>query len=71
MVEDNEGAVQLAYNPMTNSNLMHIDVRHHFPKELVGGKAISAIHVVSDFQHADFLTEAILQSRLIFTVTFP
>ena len=28
--EDNEGAVQLAQNPITNSNSKHIDVRHHF-----------------------------------------
>ena len=28
--EDNQGAVQLAQNPVTNSNSKHIDVRHHF-----------------------------------------
>ena len=28
--EDNQGAVQLAQNPITNSNSKHIDVRHHF-----------------------------------------
>ena len=33
--ENNEGAVQLAQNPITNSNSKHIDVRHHFLKELV------------------------------------
>ena len=33
--EDNEGAVQLAQNPITNSNSKHIDVRHHFLRELV------------------------------------
>ena len=34
--EDNQGAVQLAQkNPITNSNSKHIDVRHHFLRELV------------------------------------
>ena len=33
--EDNQGAVQLAQNPVTNSNLKHINVRHHFLRELV------------------------------------
>ena len=28
--EDNQGTVQLAQNPVTNSNSKHIDVRHHF-----------------------------------------
>ena len=57
--EDNQGAVQLAQNPITNSNSKHIDVRHHFLWELVGRKDISIIHVQSPYQHADFLTKAI------------
>ena len=28
--EDNQGAVQLSQNPISNSNSKHIDVRHHF-----------------------------------------
>ena len=32
--EDNQGAVQLAQNPATNSNSKHIDVRHHFFESL-------------------------------------
>ena len=57
--EDNEGAVQLAQNPITNSNSKHIDVRHHFLRELAARKEISITHVPSPFQHADFLTKAI------------
>ena len=30
--EDNQGALQLSKNPVSNSNLKHIDVRHHFFK---------------------------------------
>ena len=33
--EDNQGAVQLAQNPVTNSNSRHIGVRHHLLRELV------------------------------------
>ena len=52
--EDSEGAVQLAQNPISNSNSRHIDVRHHFLRELVGRREISIFHVSSSFQHADF-----------------
>ena len=45
--EDSEGAVQLAQNPVTNSNSMHIDVRHHFLRELVSNETISITHVRS------------------------
>ena len=38
--EDNERAVQIAQNPNTNSNSKHIDVRHHFLRELAGRKEI-------------------------------
>ena len=37
--EDNEGAVELAKNPITNSNSKHIDARHHFLRELRAGPA--------------------------------
>ena len=64
--EGNQGAVQLAQNPITNSNSKHIDVRHHFLTELVGRKDISIIHVPSPFQRADFLTKAILRESFEF-----
>ena len=38
MYEDNEGAIQIAKHPISNSNSKHIDVRHHFLRELVEGR---------------------------------
>ncbi|CAM9606791.1 unnamed protein product [Pylaiella littoralis] len=57
--EDNEGAIQLAKNPITNSNSKHIDVRQHFLRELVARGELSITHVPSQFQHADFLTKSL------------
>ena len=57
--EDNQGTVQLAQNPITNSNSKHIDVRHHFLRELVRQRDIKVVQVPSEFQHADILTEAL------------
>ncbi|CAB1107675.1 unnamed protein product [Ectocarpus sp. CCAP 1310/34] len=57
--EDNQGAIQIAHNPISNSNSKHIDVRHYFIRKLVERKEISITHVTSEFQYADFLTKAI------------
>ena len=59
LFEENEGAVQIAKHPISNSNSKHIDVRHHFLRELVERKEIEIIHVASQYQHADFLTKAL------------
>ena len=59
LFEGNEGAIQIAKHPISNSNSKHIDVRHHFLRELVDRKDIENIHVSSQYQHADFLTKAL------------
>ena len=57
--EDNEGALQLSKNPVSNSNSKHVDVRHHFLRELVRQGDISVNHVRSEYQHADILTKVL------------
>lgn len=58
--ELNHGAVQLAQNPITTSNLKHIDVRRHFLKGLViKTEAATVIHVKSKLRHATVLIKAI------------
>ena len=59
LFEDNEGAIQIAKHPNSNSNSKHIDVRHHSPKELIERKEIEIIDVAPQHQHADFLTKAL------------
>ena len=57
VLEDNQGAIALAKNPLGSSNSKHIDVRHHFIRDLVEKEDIlttalpRAIFVV----HRDFL----------------
>ena len=51
--------MQIAKHLISNSNSKHSDVRHHFLRELVEKKDIEIIHVVSQYQHADFLTKAL------------
>ena len=57
--EDNQDAVQLAQNPVTNSNSKHIDVRNHFLRELFRQGDIQVLQIPSEFQHADILTKAL------------
>ena len=64
--EDNEGAISLANNPITNSNSKHIDVRHHFLREKVNAGEIEVTHVSSEYHHADFLTKALTREAFEF-----
>ena len=58
--EGNQGALQLSKNPVSNSNEKHIDVPHHFLRELFRqGDIISVNHVPSEYQHADILTKVL------------
>ena len=57
--EDNQGALQLSKNPVSNSNSQHIDVRHYFLRELVRRGGISVNHAPSEYQYADVLTKVL------------
>ena len=70
LFEDNEGAIQMAKHPISNSNSKHIDVRHHFLRELVEKKEVEIIHVASQYQHADFLTKALPEREFEFCLLY-
>ena len=57
--EDNQGALQLSKKLVSNSNSKHIDVRHHFLRELVRQGDTIVNHVPSAYQHADILTKVL------------
>ena len=68
--EDKHDAVQLAQNPVTNSNSKHFDVRHHFLLELVRQRDVKVVQVPSEVQHADILTKALKFDLFAFHRTF-
>jgi hypothetical protein len=44
--EDNEGAVKLANNPMASNrttHIEHIDIKHHYIRELVDTKTVAVV----------------------------
>ena len=51
--EDNAGARQLAQNLVSTSNSKHIDVRHHFLRELVFRQECIITRLDSEEQHVD------------------
>lgn len=59
VLEDNEGAIALAENPLSSGNSKHIDIRHHFLRGLTEDGVLAIRHVPSEKQHADVLTKAL------------
>ena len=47
--EDKNGAIQLAVNPVTNSNSKHVELRHHFLRGHVGNELFEISHVQSRY----------------------
>ena len=59
VLEDNEGAIALAENPLSSCNSKHIDIRHHFLRSLTEDGVLAIRHVAGEKQHADILTKAL------------
>ena len=55
--EDNKGAIYFAKKPLSSSSSKHIDVRHHFFREVAASGDIS-VQFLRPGQHSDILTKA-------------
>ncbi|CAL2246732.1 unnamed protein product [Prunus armeniaca] len=56
---DNMSAIDISKNPVQHSRTKHIDIRHHFIRDLVEDKILSLEFVPSEKQLADILTKAL------------
>ena len=54
---DNMSAINISKNPVQHSRTKHIDIRHHFIREIVESKTIALEHVGTNDQLADLLTK--------------
>ena len=68
--EGNEGAKNLAQNPVCTSKSKHIDVRHHFLRELIFKGEFVVTHVESDDQHAGVLTKPLAYTAFCYPRDF-
>ena len=67
MYEDNEGAIQIAKHPISNSNSKDTNERHHVLGKLVERKEMEIIYVSTEFQRADSSRRRYLRGSLNFT----
>ena len=60
---DNTSAINISKNPVQHSRTKHIDIRHHFIRELVENKSLQLEYVDTEKQLADIFTKALDASR--------
>jgi len=60
---DNQGAGQLARNPVFHKRTKHVDIRHHFVRELVEEGTISVNYIPTTEMPADILTKGLGASK--------
>ncbi|PNY10358.1 retrotransposon-related protein, partial [Trifolium pratense] len=56
---DNLSAINISKNPIQHSRTKHIDIRHHFIRDLVEEKIVTLEHIASEEQLADIFTKAL------------
>ena len=56
---DNLSAINISKNPIQHSRTKHIDIRHHFIRDLVEDIVITLEHVTTDLQLAGIFTKAL------------
>ncbi|GAA0170203.1 transmembrane signal receptor [Lithospermum erythrorhizon] len=56
---DNMSAINISKNPVQHSRMNHIDIRHHFIRDLVEEKVVKLEHVSTDKQVANIFTKGL------------
>jgi hypothetical protein len=56
---DSQSAQKLVRNPVYHSRTKHIDIRHHFVRDVFNSGEIDVIYVKSEDMPADMLTKAL------------
>ena len=54
---DNQGAIFISSNPVTERRLKHIDIRYHYIRELVEDKKVEVFYISTDENPADLFTK--------------
>jgi transposase InsO family protein len=62
---DNTSAINISKNPVQHSRTKHIDIRHHFIRDLVEENIVNLSHVPTERQKADIFTKPLDKNRFI------
>ena len=60
---DNISAINISKNPVQHSKTKHIEIRHHFIRDLVEDKKIKLEYIHTEKQLADIFTKALDATR--------
>ena len=61
---DNLNAINISKNPIQHSRTKHVDIRHHFIRELMEDKVIKLEHVSTENRLVDIFTKALDVAQL-------
>jgi len=56
---DNLSVINISKNPIQYNRTKHIDIRHHFIRDLVEDKVVTLEHVTTEEQLANIFTKAL------------
>ena len=62
---DNTSAINISKNPVQHSRTKHIDIRHHFIRELVEIKTVVIEHVTTEKKLADIFIKTLDSTRFV------
>ena len=63
LMEDNQGAIAIAKNPIVHARTKHIDIRYHYIREAVQGRTIKLEYCPTNEMLADILTKPLSKGR--------
>ena len=62
---DNLSAIHIAQNPVQHARTKHIDIRHHFLRELVESQTLGIDHIDTNNQLVDIFTKPLDPDRFL------
>lgn len=63
LMEDNQGTIAMAKNPVLHARTKHIDIRYHYVREAMQEKVINLSYCPSENMKADILTKPLARGR--------
>lgn len=63
ILEDNQGAIAIAKNPVDHARTKHIDIRYHYIRECVQNGQIQLKYCCTENMKADILTKPLPRQK--------